>query len=26
VSVSLLLGLAAAYAAGRLYHREALLG
>ena len=26
VSVSLLLGVAAAYAAGRLYHREALLG
>jgi sodium transport system permease protein len=26
VSVSLLLGLAAAYGAGRLYHREALLG
>jgi sodium transport system permease protein len=26
VSVSLLLGIAAAYAAGRLYHREALLG
>jgi hypothetical protein len=26
VSVSLLLGAAAAYAAGRLYHREKLLG
>jgi hypothetical protein len=26
VSVSLVLGVAAAYAAGRLYHREALLG